>query len=66
MSKMGQLYQQRYENRQAVKCNRCHWFGYDYQLKPAYKPNPSAPGDVIPTPACPACLSDQWLEYKED
>lgn len=47
-----------------VCCNRCHWQGLSYQLRPIYLPNPKEQGDVIPTPACPGCLSDQWLEYK--
>jgi len=35
------------------------------QMGATYYPNPMLGGDVIPEPACPICLSDQWLEYKE-
>ncbi len=49
-----------------VHCNRCNWQGMTDQLKAIYKSNSSEPGDITPTPGCPACLSDQWLEYKEN
>lgn len=49
-----------------VHCGRCRWWGKIDQMRTIYKPNPSEPEDVIPTPGCPMCLSDQWLEYKED
>jgi len=48
-----------------VRCSRCHWSGYTPQLSVVYKPDPIRQGDVIPTPGCPACLSDQHLEYYE-
>lgn len=49
-----------------VHCGRCHWWGTLDQLKSIYKLNPTDPTDVIPEAGCPMCLSDQWLEYKED
>lgn len=49
-----------------VHCGRCNWIGTFEQLKVIYTPNPSDPGDVIPTTGCPACLDERWLEFKEE
>lgn len=49
-----------------VRCNRCHWEGTDDQLKSIAVLNPMCSDDVVYEPGCPACLSDQWLEYEED
>ena len=49
-----------------VRCGRCKWEGKAMQLKPVYVPNPTDPTDVLAEPGCPACMSDQYLEYKED
>ena len=49
-----------------VHCGRCHWWGMINQMKAIYKPNPKKIGDIVPELGCPMCLSDQWLEYKED
>ena len=57
-----------------VHCGNCHWWGMLDQMKTIYKPSPLYIlksgeldiGDVIPTPACPICLSDQWLEYRDE
>jgi len=49
-----------------VRCNRCGWEGYTPQLKAVYVAHPNCPGDVVTEPGCPACLSDQFLEYKEE
>ena len=48
-----------------VHCGKCNWWGMLEQLKTIYKSNPAEPEDVIPEPACPMCLSDYWLEYKD-
>lgn len=45
-----------------VHCNRCNWWGYKSQLKLLYKPDTVR---IAPL-GCPACLSDKWLEYKEE
>ena len=49
-----------------VHCNRCKWEGLAYQLKPIYTDNPFLLGDVIPTPGCPACLTNTMLEFEEN
>jgi len=53
---------QKYE----VHCGRCKWWGMEDQLKVRYRPDTIRLGDVIPEPACPTCLSDQYLEYEDD
>lgn len=35
-----------------VHCGRCKWWGHKVNLNPEF--------------GCPMCLSDQYLEYKED
>ena len=54
--------QQHYE----VHCNQCGWWGMLGNLKVVYKSNPAEPEDVLKEAGCPMCLSDQWLEYKEE
>ncbi|GAH32701.1 unnamed protein product [marine sediment metagenome] len=49
-----------------VHCGNCKWWGLIDQMRAIYKHNISLPGDVIPELACPMCLSDQYLEYKEE
>ena len=49
-----------------VHCGQCRWWGMLEQLKTIYKSNPAEPEDILCEPACPMCLSDQWLEYKEE
>lgn len=62
MSKMkGHLIKQ-----QLVRCNRCHWYGYDYDLTPILvSVDPDTKTEVY-TSGCPACLTDDKLEYKEE
>jgi len=49
-----------------VHCGSCGWWGKICHMICVYVSNPSEPGDVIPEPACPICLSYQYLEYKDD
>lgn len=49
-----------------VHCGRCHWWGYESQLKAVYKLDPLQLDGVIATPGCPICFSDHYLEYEED
>jgi len=49
-----------------VHCGNCNWWGKEEQLKPIYKLNPHCPDDVITEAGCPVCMSDQYLEYKEN
>ena len=49
-----------------VRCGRCHWSGYTPQLVRVYVAHPNCPGDVVPEAGCPACRSDQYLEYKDE
>ncbi len=49
-----------------VRCHRCKWEGTADQLKGVYAHNPLLPGDVIKELGCPACLSHEWLEFKEE
>ncbi|GAG79254.1 unnamed protein product [marine sediment metagenome] len=46
-----------------VHCGRCHWWGMIEQLVPVCV---VVHRDVAKELGCPICLSDQWLEYKED
>jgi len=66
MSKMGRHFLECHEKRVAARCNRCNWFGYDYELKPISVLNPKELGDIIRVPGCPACLTDDMIEYKEN
>ena len=49
-----------------VRCNQCKWMGMLDDLKPIFIYNPFNPDNSTQEPACPACLSDDMLEYKED
>ena len=49
-----------------VRCSRCGWEGLDKDLRLVHRPNPVDPTDVVPESGCPACLSYQHLEYKEE
>ncbi|KKL14896.1 hypothetical protein LCGC14_2511050 [marine sediment metagenome] len=46
-----------------VHCGKCKWWGWNKQLR---RTNTSDPTDGIARAACPICLSDQYLEYRED
>lgn len=46
-----------------VRCGQCGWQGDDSKLTVVYVPDRD---DVIPEAGCPACLSEQYLEFKEE
>lgn len=53
-----------------VRCNRCHWEGKFSQLiyihSLIYSRKSKKSGDIIPRGGCPACLTHDMLEWKED
>ena len=48
-----------------VHCSQCNWWGMLTNLKPMYVAS-FIRDEASVEPACPMCLSDQYLEYKED
>ena len=49
-----------------VRCRICGWSGEEEKLVAIYTLNPQEPGDVIPVPGCPACLTDTALESENE
>lgn len=48
-----------------VHCGKCHWWGYESQLRKIYKRLPLTKG-VEPELCCPTCCEAGWLEHKKD